>query len=47
MKKIITLLLLYIAFAFGADYKEQRKDDRTVKKDETFKTFGYKRPIAK
>ena len=29
------------------DYKEQRKGDRTVKKDETFKTFGYKRPIAK
>lgn len=29
------------------DYKEQRKGDKTVKKDETFKTFGYKRPIAK
>lgn len=26
------------------DYKEQRKGDKTVKKDETMKVFGYKRP---
>ena len=26
------------------DYKEQRKGDRTVKKEEDFTTFGYKRP---
>lgn len=26
------------------DYKEQKKGDRTVKKDDTMKTFGYKRP---
>ena len=26
------------------DYKEQVKGDKTVKKDETFKTFGFKRP---
>ena len=26
------------------DYKEQRKGDKTVKKDDTMKTFGYKRP---
>lgn len=25
-------------------YKEQKKGDRTVKKDDTMKTFGYKRP---
>ena len=29
------------------DYKEQRKGDRTVKKDETFKIFGFKRPNKK
>lgn len=26
------------------DYKEQKKNDKTVKKDETMKVFGYKRP---
>ena len=26
------------------DYKEQQKGDRTVKKEEDFTTFGYKRP---
>ena len=29
------------------DYKDQVKGDRTVKKDETMKTFGYKRPNNK
>lgn len=29
------------------DYKEQRKGDKTVKKDETMKTFGFKRPNKK
>lgn len=29
------------------DYKEQKKGDKTVKKEEDFITFGYKRPIAK
>ena len=29
------------------DYKEQHKGDKTVKKDETFKTFGFKRPNKK
>ena len=29
------------------DYKEQRKGDKTVKKDETMKTFGFKRPNNK
>ena len=29
------------------DYKEQRKGERTVKKEETTKVFGYKRPIKK
>lgn len=29
------------------DYKEQRKGDKTVKKDETMKTFGFKRPNRK
>ena len=26
------------------DYNEQKKGDKTVKKDETMKVFGYKRP---
>lgn len=29
------------------DYKEQKKGDRTVKKDDTMKVFGYKRPNDK
>ena len=29
------------------DYKEQRKGEKTVKKEETTKIFGYKRPKAK
>ena len=29
------------------DYKEQKKGDRTVKKDDTMKIFGYKRPNDK
>lgn len=29
------------------DYKEQKKGDRTVKKDDTMKLFGYKRPKDK
>lgn len=29
------------------DYKEQRKGDKTVKKDETMKIFGFKRPTKK
>ena len=29
------------------DYKEQVKGDKTVKKEENMKTFGYKRPIRK
>ena len=29
------------------DYKEQKKGDRTVKKDDTMKIFGYKRPQDK
>ena len=29
------------------DYKEQIRGDKTVKKSEDFKTFGYKRPVAK
>lgn len=29
------------------DYKEQVKGDKTVKKEENMKTFGYKRPIKK
>lgn len=29
------------------DYKEQRKGDKTVKKDETMKTFGFMRPNKK
>ena len=29
------------------DYKDQKKGDRTVKKDETMKVFGYKRPTNK
>ena len=29
------------------DYKEQKKGDRTVKKDDTMKIFGYKRPTDK
>ena len=29
------------------DYKGQKKGDKTVKKEEDFTTFGYKRPVAK
>jgi hypothetical protein len=29
------------------DYKDQKKGDRTVKKDDTMKVFGYKRPTNK
>ena len=29
------------------DYKEQRKGDKTVKKEEDLTTFGFKRPISK
>lgn len=29
------------------DYKEQVKGDKTVKKEENMKTFGYKRPTKK
>lgn len=29
------------------DYKDQKKGSKTVKKDETMKTFGYKRPVKK
>ena len=29
------------------DYKDQKKGDRTVKKDDTMKIFGYKRPTNK
>lgn len=29
------------------DYKGQKKGDKTIKKEEDFTTFGYKRPVAK
>lgn len=29
------------------DYKDQKKNDKTVKKDDTMKVFGYKRPKTK
>ena len=32
---------------YRCDYKKQKKGDRTVKKDDTMKIFGYKRPNDK
>jgi hypothetical protein len=40
----ITKLLSKSIAKHRCDYKEQKKGDRTVKKDDTMKIFGYKRP---
>lgn len=43
----ITKLFSYSEAKHRCDYKDQKKGEKTVKRDETLKIFGYKRPNDK